>query len=94
MYINYGEVNYERRDDKSFKYSNRFSFENLNFRPHNVPRIMKIIKEHHPELLSKYKQIQKDRTYWDILEHEIKAYCGNLNLNYAVEFHHGGFSKS
>ena len=69
-------------------------FENLNFRPHNVPRIMKIIKEYYPKLFSKYKEIQKDRSYWDILEDEIKNYCENKKLNYSIEFHHGGFSKS
>ncbi|MFX0140932.1 MAG: radical SAM protein [Candidatus Hodarchaeota archaeon] len=75
-------------------YTNNFSFENLNFRPHNVPRIMKIIKENYPNLFSKYKEIQKDRSYWDILEDEIKDYCENKKLNYSIEFHHGGFSKS
>ncbi|MFX0000832.1 MAG: radical SAM protein [Candidatus Hodarchaeota archaeon] len=76
------------------EYSTRFSFENLNFRPHNVPRIMKIIKQFYPKLISKYKIIQKDRSYWDILEDEIKDYCEVKNLNYSIEFHHGGFSKS
>jgi len=75
-------------------YINNFSFENLNFRPHNVPRIMRIIKVHYPNLLSKYKIIQKDRGYWDILEDEIKEFCEKKKLNYKIEFHHGGFSKS
>lgn len=74
--------------------TNRFLFENLNFRPHNIPRIMKIIGEQYPELLPKYKEIQKDRTYWDILEYEIKNHCEKEKLNYEIEFHHGGFSKS
>ncbi len=80
--------------EESKGYATRFSFENLNFRPHNVPRIIKVIKQHYPELLSKYKQIQKDQGYWDILEHEIKAHCEEMNLNFEIEFHHGGFSKS
>lgn len=75
-------------------YSNKFSFENLNFRPHNVPRIMRIIKENYPNLLSKYKEIQKDHSYWDILEDEIKNYCIKKKINYKIGFHHGGFSKS
>ncbi|MFW9818407.1 MAG: radical SAM protein [Candidatus Thorarchaeota archaeon] len=75
-------------------FTDRFLFENLNFRPHNIPRIMKIIKEHYPKLLPKYKEIQKDHTYWDILEQEITNYCQQENLNYEIEFHHGGFSKS
>jgi DNA repair photolyase len=79
---------------ESKDYTNRFLFENLNFRPHNVPRIMKIIKEHYPRLVLKYKEIQKDRSYWDILEHEIKNFCDKNGLTYEIEFHHGGFSKS
>ncbi len=75
-------------------YINRYSFENLNFRPHNVYRIKRIIKEQYPDLLTKYEEIQKDHTYWDILEEQIKTYCENKNLNYEIEFHHGGFSKS
>jgi DNA repair photolyase len=80
--------------EESVEYATRFSFENLNFRPHNVPRIMRVIKEHYPGLLSKYKEIQKDQGYWDILEYEINKYCEEKNLNYEIEFHHGGFSKS
>ena len=80
--------------EEAVDYTNNFSFENLNFRPHNVPRIMKIIKEHYPNLFSKYKEIQKDRSYWDILEDDIKNYCENRKFNYSIEFHHGGFSKS
>jgi DNA repair photolyase len=87
-------TDYKAIIEESIEYSNRFSFENLNFRPHNVPRIMKIIREHYPNLLSKYKQIQKDQSYWDILEDEIRNYCENKKLNYKVQFHHGGFSKS
>jgi len=79
---------------ESKEYTSRFLFENLNFRPHNIPRIMKIIKEYYPELIPKYKALQKDRTYWDVLENKIKNYCENRNLQYEIEFHHGGFSKS
>ncbi len=75
-------------------YTDRFLFENLNFRPHNIPRIMNIIKEHYPRLFPKYKEIQKDHTYWDVLEQEIANFCQQENLNYEIEFHHGGFSKS
>ncbi len=80
--------------EKSVDYTDRYSFENLNFRPHNIHRIMRIIKEHYPNLLIKYKEIHKDPTYWDILEEEIKIYCEKKNLTYEIGFHHGGFSKS
>ncbi len=55
---------------------------------------MKIIKEINPNLLSQYKRIQVDQTYWDILENEINDYCRDKKINYQIEFHHGGFSKS
>ncbi|MFX0039982.1 MAG: radical SAM protein [Promethearchaeota archaeon] len=87
-------TNYKAIIEEIIDYSNRFSFENLNFRPHNIPRIMKIIKEYYPELLSKYKEIQKDQSYWNKLKFEIRNYCEVKNLNYEIEFHYGGFSKS
>jgi len=80
--------------EESIEYVNDFSFENLNFRPHNIPRIMRIIKEHYPNLQQKYKDIQKDRGYWDVVEGIIRDYCEEKKLNYDIEFHHGGFSKS
>ncbi|MFX1377359.1 MAG: radical SAM protein [Promethearchaeota archaeon] len=80
--------------ERSENFTDRFSFENLNFRPHNIPRIMRIIKDHYPQLFTKYKEIQKDRSYWDIIEGLIGNYCQQKNLNYDIVFHHGGFSKS
>ncbi|MHA2006394.1 MAG: radical SAM protein [Promethearchaeota archaeon] len=80
--------------EKTITFTDRFSFENLNFRPHNIPRIIRTIDEYYPELLHKYKEIRKDRSYWDFLELNIKDYCEKMKLNYTIEFHHGGFSKS
>jgi DNA repair photolyase len=79
---------------ETLDYTDTYSFENLNFRPHNIPRVMKIIKENYPKFLSKYKEIQKDRIYWDILEEKIRNYCDIIKIDYKIEFHHGGFSKS
>ncbi|MHA2282429.1 MAG: radical SAM protein [Promethearchaeota archaeon] len=79
---------------ETLDYTDTYSFENLNFRPHNIPRIMRIIKEYYPESLSNYKEIRKNRSYWYILEEEIRSYCEKMKLNYKIEFHHGGFSKS
>jgi len=69
-------------------------FENLNFRPHNVPRILNIIKQRYPEILPLYEEFRKDSSQWDSIESEIEAYCEKMKLNYKIEFHHGGFSKS
>ena len=80
--------------EETKRYSNRLMFENLNFRPHNIPRILKIIGKTYPKLQSKYQEIRKDHSYWDILENELSDYCKNERLNFSIEFHHGGFSKS
>jgi DNA repair photolyase len=75
-------------------FTDYYMFENLNFRPHNIPRIMNIIRENYPNLLPKYQEIRKDRGYWDIVEAEIRKHCDEEGVNYSIEFHHGGFSKS
>ncbi len=75
-------------------YTDSYMFENLNFRPHNVPRILNIIKQIYPEILPLYEEFRKDPSQWDSIESEIEAYCEKLNLIYKIEFHHGGFSKS
>ncbi|NVM45394.1 MAG: radical SAM protein [Candidatus Lokiarchaeota archaeon] len=75
-------------------YTDSYMFENLNFRPHNVPRILKIIKKHYPGLIPVYQEFRKDHTLWDLIESEIESYCEKLKLTYKIEFHHGGFSKS
>ena len=80
--------------EESIDFTDNYIFENLNFRPNNIPRIMSVIKENHPKLLSKYKDIQKDPNYWDEVESNIRFYCEHKNLNYKIQFHHGGFSKS
>lgn len=69
-------------------------FENLNFRPHNIPRIFKIIKTYNPKLLSLYQEFRIERKRWDLIEDDIRKYCDKKQLNYHIAFHHGGFSKS
>ncbi|NVM54048.1 MAG: radical SAM protein [Candidatus Helarchaeota archaeon] len=80
--------------EEAVDYTNYFMFENLNFRPHNIPRIMRMIKENYPKLITKYKEFQRDPSLWDIIQVEIENYCEKRNLTYSIEFHHGGFSKS
>ena len=40
------------------------------------------------------KELRKNNNYWEILENEIEDFCKERQLNYKIEFHHGGFSKS
>jgi len=87
-------TNYKMIIEETIAYTDSYMFENLNFRPHNVPRILNIIKKTNPELLLLYEEIRKDQSQWDAIESEIEAYCKKLKLRYKIEFHHGGFSKS
>lgn len=89
-----GITDFKRIIEESIQYTNYYMFENLNFRPHNVPRILTMIKKHYTHLLPIYEQLRKDRSRWDFIEMEIEDYCEKKHLNYRIEFHHGGFSKS
>ncbi|HUT81714.1 MAG TPA: radical SAM protein [Candidatus Bathyarchaeia archaeon] len=70
-----------------------FMFENLNFRAHNIRRIMNLIIEQFPHLFDFYEEIRIDPTLWDPIENEIVAFCKIHKLNCQVAFHHGGFKK-
>ena len=87
-------TDYKAIIEETIDYTDSYNFENLNFRPHNVPRILKLIKAHYPDLVSVYQEFRKDNSLWDLIESEIESYCDKLNLTYKIEFHHGGFSKS
>jgi len=87
-------TNYKAIIEETMNYTDSYMFENLNFRPHNVPRILNIIKQIYPEILPVYEGFRKDPSQWDSIGSEIEAYCEKLNLIYKIEFHHGGFSKS
>jgi DNA repair photolyase len=89
-----GITNFRDIIEKSVDFVDSYMFENLNFRPHNVPRIFRIIKEYSPKLLPLYQEFKKDHSGWDLIEEEIRSFCEKRNLKYSIEFHHGGFSKS
>jgi DNA repair photolyase len=74
-------------------FADEYWFENFNFRPHNLPRIMKFVKEAIPEHLGYYKELRKNPSLWDDIEEEIIAFCEKNKLTYHVAFHHGGFTK-
>jgi len=79
---------------KSINFTDYYLFENLNFRPHNIRRILEVIKKSYPKLLPVYQELRRDHSRWDLIEDNIKNYCENNGLNFHIEFHHGGFSKS
>jgi len=80
--------------EKSLDFTDYYMFENLNFRPHNIPRILKTIKEYNPQILPTYQELKVNNSRWDLIEDQIRSYCEKRNINYSIEFHHGGFSKS
>ena len=86
-------TDYKAIIEESTAFTDSYHFENLNFRPHNVPRILKVIKEHNPDLVTVYNEFRNDRTRWDLIESEIKSHCDKLKLNYKVEFHMAVFQK-
>ncbi len=75
------------------KFTDYYLFENLNFRTHNISRILKSIGKSFPENLEFYEELRKNPTYWDKLELEIQEYCEIQDLDCKIEFHHGGVSK-
>jgi DNA repair photolyase len=89
-----GITNFKEIIEKSKNFTDYYMFENLNFRPHNIPRIFNIIRKYYPDLLPIYQELRKDYSEWDLIAHEITDYCEKNHLNYSIEFHHGGFSKS
>lgn len=71
-----------------------FRFENLNFRGHNTPRIMKLIDSKYPELSEYYHRIRNDNSLWDEVAESIETECRDAGFKCRIEFHHGGFSKN
>ncbi|QEE17553.1 radical SAM protein [Promethearchaeum syntrophicum] len=87
-------TDYQEIIQYSLKFTDYYRFENLNFRPHNVGRIYKLIKKTYPNYLPFYKSLRVDQSFWDLLEQDIENYCIDNSLQCKIAFHHGGFSKS
>ena len=89
-----GITDYKAIIQETQDYTDSYMFENLNFRPHNIPRIYNAIQHYDSNLLPMYKAFNRDNSNWDALASDIDKYCKRLNIEYSIEFHHGGFSKS
>jgi DNA repair photolyase len=74
--------------------TNEFHFENLNFRSHNISRIMNIVNQRYPQLVEYYNDIRKDTALWNEIEEDIEEVCRMKHLKCKISFHHGGFSKT
>lgn len=80
--------------EASLSFTDDFRFENLNFRGHNVSRIMDMVTSRYPELSEYYNQVKRHPSLWDEIEEDIEAYCSMRKVGCKIEFHHGGFSKT
>lgn len=60
--------------------------ENLNLRESYKAAIMDYIQEKHPEFLNLYREIYngRNRSYWELLDGELKAYAAEIGLDYAT----------
>lgn len=79
--------------EKTQKITNEFWFENINFRSHNVNKIMNVICKFYPDLIDYYENLRRETSIWDLIETEIENFCNERKLKYMIEFHHGGFSN-
>jgi len=65
-------------------------FENLNIRGSIWDSVKKWLKDKHPDLLGKYKEIYSSKSdYWDKVEKEIKEFCRKQKIKCRIYFHHG-----
>jgi DNA repair photolyase len=70
-----------------------FRFENLNFRSHNISKIMNTITQTHPQFVADYEYYRSTPTAWNPIASAIEKICSQTNIHCKIEFHHGGFTK-
>ncbi len=75
--------------EKTKQFTDFYMFENLNVRGSIWNSIKEWLKEKHPDLQEKYRQIYFSKSdYWDSVEKEIESYCREQNIDGRVYFHH------
>jgi len=75
--------------EKTKNFVDEFWFENLNLYPSLRYNIFQWLKNHHPVLIKRYKEIYFTKNnYWDEIEKEIKDYGKKNHLNFKIYFHH------
>lgn len=75
--------------EQTKNFADFFMFENLSVRG-SIWRSMEVwLKEKHPELLERYRQIYFTKNdYWDKVEKEIESYCREQKIEGRIYFHH------
>jgi len=75
--------------EKTKNFIDEYWFENLNLYPSLRYNIFQWLKNHHPELVKKYREIYFTKNnYWEEVEKEIKDFGQKNNLNFKIYFHH------
>ena len=67
---------------------NQAMFENLNIRKNNIKEIMNFVEKTKPELKDFYLSLQKNKSYWNNLEKEIRQECKKREIKPLIFFHH------
>ena len=72
--------------DRAKGQCNLIWLENLNLRGSYKTAIMAYIREKYPKLLPLYREIYQkgDRSYWELLDAELKAYAAEIGLDYVT----------
>jgi len=75
--------------EKTKNFVDEYWFENLNLYPSLQDNISRWLKNHHPELVKKYREIYFTKNnYWNEVEKEIRDYGKKNHLNFKIYFHH------
>ena len=80
--------------EAALPFTSDFRFENLNFRGHNVSRIMNLVKRRSPDLGEHYDELREDYSLWNEIESDIAEFCSLKDVDCEIDFHYGGFSKT
>lgn len=82
-------TDYKEIIDETKNFVDEYWFENLNLYPSLRYNIFQWLKNYHPELVKRYREIYFTKNdYWNQLEKEIEDYCQKENLNFTIYFHH------
>ena len=81
-----GITNVKAIIERAKRQCNLILLENLNLRGNYKAVIMDYIQEKYPELLSLYQEIYQkgNRSYWELLDAELKAYAAEIGLDYVT----------
>ncbi len=88
-----GLTSWQEIVDYASSFTDDFRFENLNFRSHNISRILSFISSDYADFAGLYEQVRRDSSYWDTMGADIQSYCMSANVKCRVEFHYGGFTR-